>query len=57
MVSGASDKGTWVHIDHPAAEGMLVRGQRGLDVGDRLRVELVDTNIERGFVDFARAAP
>ena len=54
IVSGAADKGTWVHIDHPAAEGMLVRGQRGLDVGDRLRVELVDTNIDRGFVDFAR---
>jgi len=33
-----------------------VRGYQGLDVGDRLRVELVDTNVERGFVDFARVA-
>jgi exoribonuclease-2 len=33
-----------------------VRGYQGLDVGDRVRVELVDTNVERGFVDFARVA-
>jgi exoribonuclease-2 len=55
IVSGASDKGTWVHVEHPAAEGKLVRGEHGLDVGDHLRVELVSTDVERGFVDFARA--
>jgi exoribonuclease-2 len=55
IVSGASPKGTWVHVEHPAAEGKLVRGEHGLDVGDRLRVELVSTDIDRGFVDFARA--
>jgi len=57
IVTGASPKGTYVRIDHPAAEGRLVRGF-GLDalrVGDRLRVVLVLTDFEQGYVDFARA--
>jgi len=53
IVTGASDKGTWVRIDHPAAEGRVVRGQKGFDVGDHVTVELIDTDVERGFVDFA----
>jgi len=52
MVTGASSKGTWVRIFQPAVEGKLVRGAEGLDVGDRLRVELLDTNVERGYIDF-----
>ena len=55
IVTGASAKGTWVRIDKPAAEGRLMRGFEHLDVGDRLRVSLVSTNVERGFVDFAAA--
>ena len=55
IVTGASSKGTWVRIARPAAEGKLVSGVHGLDVGDRVRVELVATDFERGFVDFARA--
>jgi exoribonuclease-2 len=55
FVTGASSKGTWVRIAHPAAEGMLVRGFEGLDVGDKVRVKLVATNFARGFIDFARA--
>jgi exoribonuclease-2 len=54
IVTGASSKGTWVRIDHPAAEGRVVRGFKGLDVGDHVAVKLVDTDVERGFVDFAR---
>jgi VacB/RNase II family 3'-5' exoribonuclease len=53
IVTGASSKGTWVRIDHPAAEGRVVRNYRGFDVGDHVAVELVDTDVERGFVDFA----
>jgi VacB/RNase II family 3'-5' exoribonuclease len=53
IVTGASAKGTWVRIDHPAAEGRVVRGYKGFDVGDHVTVELVDTDVERGFVDFA----
>ena len=55
IVTGASEKGTWVRISEPIAEGKVVRGATGLDVGDRVRVELVDVNPERGFIDFARA--
>jgi exoribonuclease-2 len=54
FVTGASEVGTWVRITHPAAEGKLVRGYQGLDVGDHVRVELVSTDVERGFIDFAR---
>jgi exoribonuclease-2 len=46
-----------VRIRQPSAEGRLVRGFQGLDVGDTVRVELVHTDAERGFVDFARASP
>jgi ribonuclease R len=35
-------------------EGKLIRGFEGLDVGDRVRVKLVGTDVERGFIDFAR---
>jgi exoribonuclease II len=54
VVTGASDKGTWVRLGRPPVEGKLERGFQGLDVGDRLRVRLVKTDAERGFVDFVR---
>ena len=55
IVTGASDKGTWVRILHPPVEGKVVRGEKGMDIGDRVHVKLLDTDIERGFIDFARA--
>ena len=54
IVTGASDKGTWVRIVHPAAEGKLVNGIKGLDVGDRVQVKLLRIDVERGFIDFGR---
>jgi exoribonuclease-2 len=54
IVTGASDKGTWVRIFHPSVEGKIVRGFDELDVGDRVTVELVHTDVERGFIDFVR---
>ena len=54
IVTGAAEKGTWVRIPEPVAEGRVVRGFEGLDVGDRARVELVHTDPARGFVDFVR---
>jgi len=54
FVTGASKKGTWVRILHPPVEGRLERGCEGLDVGDRVRVRLIHTDAERGFIDFAR---
>jgi hypothetical protein len=55
IVTGASVKGTWVRIFKPAVEGRVVRGFEGLDVGDRTRVQLVGADVEKGFIDFARA--
>ncbi|HWM87674.1 MAG TPA: RNB domain-containing ribonuclease [Kofleriaceae bacterium] len=57
IVTGASEKGTWVRVlpPGPAVDGKVTRGADGLDVGDRTRVELVRTDVERGFIDFARA--
>jgi exoribonuclease-2 len=55
IVTGASQKGTWVRILRPPVEGKLVRGADGLDVGDRLQVELIATDVEQGYIDFARS--
>ena len=55
IVTGASPKGTWVRLFNPPVEGRVVRGYDGLDVGDRVRVRLLETNAQRGFIDFGRA--
>lgn len=54
VVTGASPRGTWVRLRSPKVEGKLERGFEGLDVGDLLRVRLISTNPERGFIDFVR---
>jgi exoribonuclease-2 len=56
IVTGASDKGTWVRISGPMAEGKVVQGFEGLNVGDHVGVKLVHTDVTRGFIDFARAS-
>jgi VacB/RNase II family 3'-5' exoribonuclease len=55
VVTGAADKGTYVRVFNPPVEGRVLRGERGLRVGDRVRVKLLDTDFERGHIDFARA--
>jgi exoribonuclease-2 len=52
LVTGASAKGTWVRIAAPPIEGRVVRGFRGLDVGDHVTVELLEVDVDRGFIDF-----
>lgn len=54
IVTGASNKGTWVRLMEPPVEGRLVSGFEGADVGQKLHVELVRTNVERGYIDFTR---
>ena len=53
VVTGAGPKGVFVRVLGPPVEGMLVRGQQGADVGDRMQVKLVGTDPRRGFIDFA----
>ena len=54
IVTGASPKGTWVRLLHPPIEGRLESGFEGMDVGHRLRVQLIHTDVERGYIDFKR---
>ena len=54
IVTGASEKGTWIRLFKPPVEGRLERGFQGLDVGDHVHVKLAHTDVERGFIDFVR---
>jgi exoribonuclease II len=54
LVTGASEKGTWVRVFHPPVEGKVVHGAQGLDVGDKVTVKLIGVNVERGYIDFVR---
>lgn len=54
IVSGASPKGTWIRLFYPHVEGKLVNGFKGLEVGHRLRVRLIQVDVEEGFIDFER---
>jgi VacB/RNase II family 3'-5' exoribonuclease len=55
IVTGATPKGTFVRVLKPHVEGLLAQGHQGVDVGDRLRVKLTRTDVQRGYIDFARA--
>ena len=52
LVTGASSKGTWARLLSMPVEGKLVHGFEGIDVGDRIRVQLDSVDIERGYIDF-----
>lgn len=54
IVTGASEKGTWVRLLGVPIEGKLVHGFEGVDVGDRIRVQLISVEIEKGFIDFKK---
>ena len=55
IVTGASPKGTYVRLLTFPAEGRVVQGAQGIDVGDRVQVRLVRVEVAQGFIDFARA--
>ena len=55
LVTGSAAEGIWVRVFTPPAEGKLIKGDGGLRVGDKVRVKLVSTNVERGFIDFVLA--
>lgn len=54
IVTGVTPRGTFVRVLQPHIEGLLVQGQ-GVDVGDRLQVKLTRTDVQRGYIDFAKA--
>jgi VacB/RNase II family 3'-5' exoribonuclease len=54
IVTGATPKGTFVRVAQPHVEGLLAQGQQGVDVGDKLRVKLIRTDVQHGYIDFAR---
>jgi VacB/RNase II family 3'-5' exoribonuclease len=55
MVTGVTPKGTFVRVDTPHVEGLLAQGAQGLHVGDRVRVKLTRTDVQHGYIDFAKA--
>jgi exoribonuclease R len=55
IVTGVTPNGTFVRALKPLVEGLLAQGQQGLDVGDRLRVKLIRTDTQRGYIDFVLA--
>jgi len=56
IVTGRSSSGTYVRLLRPPAEGRVVRGERGMDVGDRVTVRLLGTDAEKGWIDFQGVA-
>ncbi len=54
ICTGAADKGTWVRIFHPPIEGRLLYGYEGVDVGNRFKVRLIHTDVEKGYIDFKK---
>lgn len=54
IVTGASEKGTYVRLLKKPAEGRVIHGAQGLNVGDTVRVKLVSVNVAMGFIDFER---
>lgn len=54
IVTGASGKGTWPRLLTVPVEGRVERDFEELDVGDRIRVQLLSVNVERGFIDFKK---
>jgi VacB/RNase II family 3'-5' exoribonuclease len=54
IVTGVTPKGTFVRALQPRVDGLLAQGQQGVDVGDKFKVKLIRTDVQHGFIDFAR---
>lgn len=54
IITGASERGTWVRLFNPSVEGKVVKGFKGLDVGDKVQVKLIHVDAAEGFIDFQR---
>ena len=54
VVTGVTPKGVFVRVLNPPVEGRLMRGDQGVDVGDKIQVTLLSTDAQRGYIDFGR---
>ena len=54
IVTGASEKGTWARLLTMPVEGRVGHGFEGVDVGDRIHVQLIAVDVERGYIDFRK---
>ncbi len=54
VVTGVTSHGTFVRALQAHVEGLLAQGDEGLDVGDKLRVKLIRTDVQHGYIDFAK---
>lgn len=54
IVTGASEKGTWVRLLEIPVEGRVVHGYEGIDIGNRIRVQLISVDVEKGYIDFRK---
>ncbi len=54
IVTGAAAKGTWARLLTIPVEGRVVHGFEGLDVGNRIRVQLTFVDVDRGYIDFKK---
>lgn len=52
IITGASDKGTWVKVGQQAIEGRIIKGFEGLDVGDKVNVRLHSVDVPKGHINF-----
>jgi VacB/RNase II family 3'-5' exoribonuclease len=54
IVTGVTPKGTFARTLKPPVDGLVVRGEKGLRVGEKIQVRLLSAEPERGFIDFGR---
>lgn len=54
IVTGTGEKGTWVRVLTPPVDGKLIKGIDSVDVGDKIRVKLLNTDVLNGFIDFGK---
>jgi exoribonuclease-2 len=57
IVTGAAEKGTWARVLTVPVEGRVVHGFEGLDVGNRIQVQLIFVDVDRGYIDFRKVGP
>ncbi len=51
IVTGVTPEGTYARLLTVPAEGRVIRGEKGLDVGQKIRVRLAGVDPNKGFID------